>query len=141
VIFVFDTNVIVRALLSPKGTRARVVGLAVTGTVSIVVTLAIIAEYRRAAEYPKIQALLGDRSGSVRVFLDDVERIALLVESEEGADLIPADPYDNIFIETALAGNAQLIVTGNACLLDFSSHQGIDIVRPSALLSLLSGNR
>jgi predicted nucleic acid-binding protein len=44
------------------------------------------------------------------------------------------DPKDNKFIEAALEGNADWIVTGDAELLDLESFENISMLRPAEFL-------
>ena len=43
--------------------------------------------------------------------------------------VISADPTDNIFLECAVAGKADYIISGDKHLLDLKSYQGIPIVK------------
>jgi len=42
------------------------------------------------------------------------------------------DPYDDTVLGTALAGQAQCIITGDKDLLSLGQYAGIDILRPNA---------
>jgi putative PIN family toxin of toxin-antitoxin system len=50
---------------------------------------------------------------------------------------IVSDPDDNVVIGTALAANANLVVTGDKALLSIVEYEGIRIVPPVEALSLL----
>ncbi len=54
-------------------------------------------------------------------------------------NVVEADPSDNKFLECALEGQANFIVSGDHHLLDLVSYQGIEIVRVSEFLSQVSG--
>ncbi len=47
------------------------------------------------------------------------------------------DPDDNEFLECALAGGADYIVSGDAHLLDIGQYDGIQLVTPAAFLVVL----
>ena len=51
--------------------------------------------------------------------------------------LICRDPKDNKFLEAALAGSADCIVTGDADLLILNAFEGIPILRPAEFLTRL----
>lgn len=51
---------------------------------------------------------------------------------------VSADPDDTKFLECALAGGADYIVSGDAHLLNVGQHEGIQIVSPAAFLSVLN---
>jgi predicted nucleic acid-binding protein len=48
------------------------------------------------------------------------------------------DPKDNKFLELAIDGNADYIITGDPDLLILHSYRGISIVTPSQFLSILT---
>lgn len=65
-----------------------------------------------------------------------VARLAEIVEPEELIDEIETDPADNQVLEAALAGNADVIVSGDHHLLDLREWRGIRIQDPAAFLQL-----
>ncbi len=54
------------------------------------------------------------------------------------SNVIEADPSDTKFLECALEGQANFIVSGDHHLLDLKSYQGIEIVRVSEFLLILA---
>jgi len=54
-------------------------------------------------------------------------------------NVVKADPSDNKFLECALEGRANFIVSGDHHLLDLGSYQGIEIVKVSVFLSKVIG--
>jgi len=66
-----------------------------------------------------------------------VNKNAVLVEPEMPLAIVLADESDNRYIECAVAGNAQYIVSGDQHLLDIGEYQGILIVTPALFLTLL----
>jgi len=54
-------------------------------------------------------------------------------------NVIEADPSDNKFLECALEGQADFIVSGDHHLLDLESYQGIEIVKVSEFLPQVLG--
>ena len=74
------------------------------------------------------------------------EEVAALVRSlAREAILVPGrvrvkvsrDPADDKFLEAAIEGHAQYVVTGDKDLLALKAHRDIRIVRPAAFLSML----
>ena len=47
------------------------------------------------------------------------------------------DPDDDKFLEAAIEGQAQYVVTGDKDLLGLKTYRGIRIVRPAAFLPML----
>lgn len=52
-------------------------------------------------------------------------------------NVITQDPPDNRILECAVAGNADLIVSGNRHFLDLRTYEGIGMVRPRDFLRML----
>lgn len=46
------------------------------------------------------------------------------------------DPDDDMFLETALIGDADCLVTGDGDLREMTPHQGIPILTPAIFLEL-----
>ncbi len=54
---------------------------------------------------------------------------AEFVEKESKISAIVADPTDNVFLECAIDGNADYIISGDRHLLDLGMYNGIQIIR------------
>jgi predicted nucleic acid-binding protein len=66
-----------------------------------------------------------------------VVRVAKIVEPGTTIQVIKADPDDDRILECALAGGADLIVSGDHHLTRLKSFEGIGIVRPAYFLKTL----
>ncbi len=105
---VMDTNVLVSAMLSAGGAPDTVLQLVLQGSLTLLADSRILAEYYEVTARP-------------RFTLIERERVALLDILAEIAELVPAqplrlslpDPDDRAFVEVAVAGRADVIVTGN----------------------------
>ena len=66
-----------------------------------------------------------------------LERVASLVEIIDVLQSIRAsrDPKDDEFLEAAVNGRAEVIVTGDKDLLDLNSFRGVAIMTPAAYLA------
>ncbi len=65
-----------------------------------------------------------------------LERSSIVFPSEK-VEVVESDPEDNKFIEAALEGNAQYIVSQDKHLLNVKEHCGIKIISPDEFLKLL----
>jgi uncharacterized protein len=115
-----------------------VVEAALTGEVDLVVSWELVDELARALERPRL-ARYGLQADDVRALL---ESIARALPSVEVAVEI-RDPADAQFVEAALAGRADAIVTGDADLLEnielrrWLDGRGVRIVTPRELVDEL----
>lgn len=128
---VIDTNVFISALVF-GGTPRRVTDLIGTEVITPVVSEEIMTEVRRIirAKFP--------------AFLQYERQLEALLQSEGlwvqlGAANVRVcrDPDDDKFIETALIGNCDYIISGDNDLLAISTYQHIRILRPAAFLELV----
>jgi putative PIN family toxin of toxin-antitoxin system len=72
---VYDTNVIVSAILKPGSIPASLVALAMEGAVRLFLTQEILEEYREVLKRPKF----GFDSSTVDTFLNDLEKACQMV--------------------------------------------------------------
>ena len=124
---VLDCNVIIAAGLT-RGTCAAVVELAVRSH-EVVVSDGVIAEYRAVAQRPKHQRA----HQALKSILDSLDQVAVWVEPTNVTFGL-VDPDDEIFLQTAVAGGAAALVTGNQKHFPASSYAGVRILSPAAFL-------
>jgi putative PIN family toxin of toxin-antitoxin system len=129
---VLDTNVLVSALLNPYGPPARILDLILLGKLTPLYDDRILHEYR--------QVLLQERFGfevqAVEALLQYVELVGMKVVASPLAKRTTApDPDDLMFLEVALAGQAETLITGNMRHFPATIRQGIRVVEPSAFLA------
>lgn len=134
---VFDANVFVSAALRPEGAPGRLIalGLGEAPPFDLVLSPAILEEVRRAFTYPRVRRYL---RGAVDDWLDDLELLADLVEDEPLDRLVSDDPDDDKYLAVALAGRADVIVTGDDDLLRLGRYENVQILSPRAFLGLVT---
>lgn len=124
---VLDTNIVVSALLW-RGANYRLLEAIRSASDALLVASApLIEELADVLDRPHCAsryALIGKTPA--QVIADYLEAVALV----EPANITPrsVDPDDDMVLATALAGAADLIVSGDADLLDLKHFHGIDIV-------------
>jgi hypothetical protein len=138
---VLDTNVVVSAILRPEGTPGRVLArLVEADAFELVLSPALLAEYRRALGYPHVRK-------RIRATDDEIDRRMTLLDIVSSPVEIPTalevavarDPDDDKVLATAVEGCADCIVTGDGDLLALGEHDGIRIITPQAFLAILNG--
>ncbi len=137
---VLDCNVVVAAMLNPAGQPARLVGQ-VREAFDLVWSAPIVAECHRVADYPRLRGRFQVRDP--HGFVDDLAGAALMVTGDlPRVDAVPADPSDDVYLATALAGAAPWLVTGDRRhLLPLGRFAGVRIVPPAAFLAELASLR
>jgi uncharacterized protein len=125
---VTDTNIVVSGLLW-DGAPARLIDAAEDFKIEIVTSHALLAELWAVVSRRKFDGQLAKRGTSARAVFDGYARLATLVHATHVERVIARDPADDEVLAAALAGNADLIVSGDAHLLDLGRYRGIEIVR------------
>lgn len=124
---VLDTNVLVSAFQFPAGTAATLWDALGRGRYLLVSSPAIVREFAAILRNP-FEWEEADVKRAVRL----LARKASFVNPTSIPDAVPDDPDDpddNHIVACALAGRADLIVTGDKDLLRLKEYQDIPIVR------------
>ena len=119
---VFDTNILVSALVFPGGRAGSALLRIVEEQDELVLSRFVIDEllgvlarkFSRDAE----------ELARIAVFLDD---LGTIVRSRRKLRVVKDEP-DNRILECAVAGHAQVIVTGDQSLLELREFEGVRIV-------------
>lgn len=128
---VLDTNVVVSALLTPSGVTASLLNLAALHAFRCYVSRPILDEYREVLGRDH----LGIAEREVITSIARLQPSAVLLTPRRRLQVC-RDPGDNKFLECALEGRADYLVTGN--LRHFPKQfQDIRIVLPKAFLTVL----
>ena len=129
--FVFDTNVVVSALLLANSIPRQAFDRALdNGT--ILLSVPVILELADVLGRDKLNKFLFEEE-RMR-FLVALIKQAELVRISQAIDLC-RDAKDNKFLELAVAGAASCIVSGDKDLLVLSPFRGIPIVTPNEFLN------
>jgi len=67
-------------------------------------------------------------------FIKNLRSHAEFVETSTKVSVIVADPTDNIFLECAIDGRADYIISGDSHLLNLGEYTGIQILKPKEFL-------
>lgn len=128
---VIDTNVLISSLLHPGRVPDRVLGAILRRRDVALYDARILAEYHAVLMRPK--------------FAFAPERVAALESSllSVGHDVRPIavwpgqmiDERDRMFVEVALAGGAEVLLTGNT--RHYPRDLGFDVMGPTGLLGVL----
>jgi putative PIN family toxin of toxin-antitoxin system len=134
---VLDTNVLVSSYLSASGPSGRIRAAFQRQEIEVVVSDALLEEYRRVLNYPRIVKLHGMSSEEIDDQIAGLREAAIFAPLAEIPDLIPEDPPDNDVIATAVSGEAEYIISGDDDLQRVGMYQGIRVVTPALFAALL----
>lgn len=133
---VVDTNILIRAVIMPGGTVGPVITRLRDNAYRLIYSSSLIDELLAKLALPRIREKyhLDDQA------LDDILALIAL----RGELVAPTrrlkicrDPKDDMFIEAALAGSAEYIVTGDEDLLTLKKFETVRFVIPRTFLEVL----
>ena len=127
---VFDTNVLVSALLLEHSTPAQALFSAISNG-EVLISIALINEVHRVLYRPKFDRYITDAQRED--FMLALVGTGMLVEVTE-AIIVCRDPKDNMILELAVSGNADIIVTGDSDLLVLHPFRDVFILNPQTFL-------
>lgn len=128
--WVFDTNTLVSRLLVPSGTAARAVDRALTHGV-LLVSEATLAELADVLWRPKFDPYLDNTQR--QQFFSLLSGVSQVVATPHRLQACRA-PKDDKFLDVALAGDAQAIITGDKDLRVLHPFHGIPIMTPAEFI-------
>ncbi|TMG88369.1 MAG: putative toxin-antitoxin system toxin component, PIN family [Betaproteobacteria bacterium] len=120
---VFDTNILVSALVFPGGRADAALRRILEEQDQLIISKAILAELLRVlgSKFSRDSEELAH----VAVFLSE---LALTVKPRRRLQVVKDEP-DNRILECALTGRAEVIVTGDHSLLALGEYKGVRIIR------------
>lgn len=130
---IFDTNILIAALLSTNGNPFRCLALARIGQVESVTCQEILDEF---AEKLIVKFKFSQDMAAAAV--KEVRNFSRLVEISTELKVVEADPDDDMVIECGVLGKATHIVTGDKHLLSLGTYQTIAIMRATEFILLLA---
>jgi putative PIN family toxin of toxin-antitoxin system len=133
---IVDTSVLVRAVIRPTGPAGPVLTRLRRGDYTLLYAQPLLEELVDVLNRPRIR----DKYGLADQDIETVIGLVLLRgETVEVGERVSAcrDPRDDKFLEVAVAGDAQVIVTADQDLLDLHPFRGIPILSPGGFLKML----
>lgn len=130
---VLDTNIFISGIFW-KGKCNEIINLWRNDKFTLVTSLEIISELIDVLNDFKIKLT----EDLIRDWRDLIIKNSNIVEIRGNINLIKEDPDDNMFIETALEGKADYIISQDNHLLNIKEYSGIKIINPEEFLDLFN---
>lgn len=127
---VIDTNVLVSGLLSPYGAAAEIVRMAVAGSIDLLYDARIIYEYEEVLSRPKFSF----EKSRVDTLIEFIEHYGIQIAATPLSIHLP-DVDDEPFLEVAISGKAECLITGNAAHYPMKSRHKARIFTPRRFLN------
>ncbi len=132
---VLDTNVLVSGLLTPFGSSGEIVRMVCAGILILQYDSRILLEYKEVLYRPKFQF----NKEHVDTLLAYVAQNGQLIMAGPLKKRLP-DPDAEAFLEIAVAGEAECLITGNKHHFPQASRQGVKILSPTEFIDFHSKN-
>ena len=110
--FTLDSNVLVRAVASPRGPALRLLDI-ILGGHTLVLSRFILDEAERVLLYPRLQARYQITASEAARFTGNLADVAHIVEPVIVRPLVLSDPADDPVLYTAADGKADVLCTRN----------------------------
>jgi putative PIN family toxin of toxin-antitoxin system len=110
--FTLDSNILVRALVSPRGPALRLLDI-ILGAHTLVLSRFILDEVERVLLYPRLQARYRIGASEAARFTGNLADAACMVEPMIVRPNVLTDPADDPALYTAADGNADVLCTRN----------------------------
>jgi putative PIN family toxin of toxin-antitoxin system len=133
---VLDTNVLVAGLLSPFGPCGDIVRMVSSGELVLCLDARILSEYHEVLRRPKFRF----EQDKVVALMDYIEYRGQIVASSPLSHSLP-DPDDEPFLEIALTGGAEYLITGNHAHYPHDLCKGARVLSPTDFLKHYSKRR
>ncbi len=129
---VLDTNVLVSAIIS-DGKSRDLLRKGIANQFSIITSDLILKELATVLHRPKFKT----NEEEIKTIILALTRSTEVVSVTSKLVAVKKDPKDNMIIQTAYDGNAEIIVTGDIHLLALQDFRGIKIITVQSMLELI----
>jgi putative PIN family toxin of toxin-antitoxin system len=134
---VVDTNILVRAVIKPQGSVGPVLQRLRRRDYMLLLSRATLDELVDVLHRPRLRLKYGLSESALRAVIRLLVLRSELVQSDVPI-AVCRDPKDDKLLEVAVAGQADVIVSGDEDLLVLDPYAAIPIVSPSRFLAMLN---
>ena len=130
--YVLDTNVLISAVLLPESTAYNAY-IKALDTGILLASSSTLAEYSEVILRSKFDRYSSKERRQVFLneLMQDVEQITIIEEVDACRD-----PKDNKFLEVAINGMADILITGDNDLLNLNPFRGVIIITPADFIGV-----
>lgn len=130
---VLDTNILVSAIIA-EGRPRDLLRLAIQRRYLLIKSKETVEEFVQVLQRPKFKMSRNEVTKAEYV----LSKTGKTIKVTSNRKVVDEDPRDDIFINTALDGNADYIVSGDPHLLGLLKYKGIEILMVRDMLKKFS---
>ncbi|MDY6950230.1 MAG: putative toxin-antitoxin system toxin component, PIN family [Thermodesulfobacteriota bacterium] len=128
-IIVLDTNVLVSGLLTPFGSSGEIVRMVSSGKLTLAYDSRILVEYEEVLNRPRFQF---DKD-QIDLLIDYIRKNGQAVSAEPLTETLPHSD-DAPFLEVAIEGKSEFLITGNKVHYAVKFRKGIKVLSPTEFI-------
>lgn len=134
---VLDANQFVSALLKQGSNSDQIISMLREDKVKLLMSEEIISEINNVLLYPKILKRHGKTPEYIAGFIRKLRAVSVMTNVGLTIDAVKDDPSDNKYLECAIEGGADFIISGDSHLKVLKVFRGIRIVSPADFLMIV----
>ena len=131
---VFDTNVLISAVLVKEGISAKLIKH--SEPFEVVTSEEILTELLEKLQLPRIKDKYKFSDALIGEYISTLRKDSTVVSVFTQVSVV-RDTNDNMVLACAIDGKADYLVTGDKDLLDIGTYQGVIIISPAEFLQIL----
>lgn len=131
---ILDTNVLISATFW-EGDSSKIVKKVEDKEIELILSKDILDEFKGVLGYKEIQEKIKNKNLEMKRTVEKIISISSIVEPKNRFNVVEGDSDDDKFLECAVEGNANFIVSQDNHLLKLKEFKGIKILTPSAFLN------
>ena len=137
---VIDTNVLLSGLLWHNAPHALLEQVR-SGELALLISPGLLAELADVLSRAKFDTILECSNTSRSHTLDELYRLAEVIEPPPLPQPVCRNPDDDEVLATAIASHADLIISGDDDLLSLGRYQNIPILSPAEAVAFIKANK
>ena len=133
---VLDTNVLISATFW-NGDSSRILDKVERKEIELIISKETLEEFIAVLGYKEIQDKVKDKYLEMKRTVEKIISISTIVEPHQKFKIIEDDPDDDKFLDCAIEGNVEFIISQDRHLLKLQEFEGIKIITPSEFLKFI----
>jgi putative PIN family toxin of toxin-antitoxin system len=134
---VLDVNVLISALISPRGTPARILDAWREERFLLITSEEILSEFEQVITHDRLRRRYGITPSRAARLIQGIRQFAVITPGRLKVKGIARDAADDKFLACAVEGKADYLVTGDEDLLTLQDYEGVQILSPGIFITAL----
>jgi len=132
-----DTNVMVSSTFW-AGAPDQVMRLVEEKEVELILSEEIMNELVEVLEYEEVKKKVREKGLMMRRSVEKILSVSQIIKPNERIYAVKEDPDDDKFLECAVEGDAEYLVSRDKHLLKLKKYKGIEIIKPEEFLRIIN---